>query len=160
MLFRSFYTHPGVDFFGVARALIQNVMTVGENRRPVGGSTITQQVAKNFLLGNEVSLNRKAKEAILAFRIEHALSKDRILELYLNEIYLGQGSYGVAAASLNYFNKPLDELTVAEAAYLGGLPKAPSSYHPIRQAAAAKADRKSTRLNSSHTDISRMPSSA
>ena len=138
---KNFYTHPGVDFFGVARAMIQNVMSVGENRRPVGGSTITQQVAKNFLLGNEVSLNRKAKEAILAFRIEHALSKDRILELYMNEIYLGQGSYGVAAAALNYFNKSLDQLTVAEAAYLGGLPKAPSSYHPIRQAAAAKARR-------------------
>ena len=138
---KNFYTHPGVDFFGVARAMIQNVMSVGENRRPVGGSTITQQVAKNFLLGNEVSLNRKVKEAILAFRIEHALSKDRILELYMNEIYLGQGSYGVAAAALNYFNKSLDQLTVAEAAYLGGLPKAPSSYHPIRQAAAAKARR-------------------
>jgi penicillin-binding protein 1A len=138
---KNFYSHPGVDFWGIGRAVLQNIMTVGENRRPVGGSTITQQVAKNFLLGNEVSISRKAKEAILAFRIEHVLSKDRILELYLNEIYLGQGSYGVAAAAINYFNKPLDQLTVAEAAYLGGLPKAPSSYHPIRQAAAAKARR-------------------
>ncbi|MGE5537231.1 MAG: penicillin-binding protein 1A [Gemmatimonas sp.] len=138
---KNFYSHPGVDFLGVARAIVQNIMSVGENRRPVGASTITQQVAKNFLLGNEVSLNRKVKEAILAFRIEHALSKNRILELYLNEIYLGQGSYGVAAAALNYFNKSLDELTVAEVAYLGGLPKAPSNYHPVRQAAAAKARR-------------------
>ncbi|HTI86098.1 MAG TPA: penicillin-binding protein 1A [Alphaproteobacteria bacterium] len=138
---KNFYSHPGVDFAGIARAVVQNLMSVGENRRPVGASTITQQVAKNFLLGNEVSLNRKVKEAILAFRIEHVLSKDRILELYLNEIYLGQGSYGVAAAALNYFNKSLDELTVAEAAYLGGLPKAPSNYHPVRQAAAAKARR-------------------
>jgi penicillin-binding protein 1A len=138
---KNFYSHPGVDFFGIGRAVLQNIMSVGENRRPVGGSTITQQVAKNFLLGNQVSLSRKIKEAILAFRIEHALSKDRILELYLNEIYLGQGSYGVAAAALNYFNKSLDQLTVAEAAYLGGLPKAPSAYHPIRQAAAAKARR-------------------
>jgi penicillin-binding protein 1A len=138
---KNFYSHPGVDFAGIARAIVQNIMAVGENRRPVGASTITQQVAKNFLLGNEVSLNRKVKEAILAFRIEHALSKNRILELYLNEIYLGQGSYGVAAAALNYFNKSLDQLTIPEAAYLAGLPKAPSSYNPIRQAAAAKARR-------------------
>jgi penicillin-binding protein 1A len=138
---KNFYSHPGIDFLGVGRALLTNLMSVGENRRPVGGSTITQQVAKNFLLGNEVSLSRKAKEAILAFRIEHVLSKNRILELYLNEIYLGQGSYGVAAAALNYFNKSLDELTIPEAAYLAGLPKAPSNYNPIRQAAAAKARR-------------------
>jgi penicillin-binding protein 1A len=138
---KNFYSHPGVDFLGIGRAVLTNLMSVGENRRPVGASTITQQVAKNFLLGNEVSLSRKIKEAILAFRIEHVLSKDRILELYLNEIYLGQGSYGVAAAALNYFNKPLDELTVAEAAYLGGLPKAPSNYNPIRNPVAAKGRR-------------------
>jgi penicillin-binding protein 1A len=138
---KNFYTHPGIDFLGIARASVQNLMSVGQNRRPVGASTITQQVAKNFLLTNEVSIERKVKEAILAFRIEQALTKDRILELYLNEIYLGFGSYGVAAAGLNYFNKSLDELTVGEAAYLAALPKAPNNYHPYRQTAAAKARR-------------------
>jgi len=113
-----FYAHSGVDFTGVARAAITNLThrVKGEDRRPTGASTITQQVAKNFLLTNEVSWSRKIKEAILAFRIERTFSKDRILELYLNEIYLGQGSYGVAAAALNYFNKSMDELSVAEAA--------------------------------------------
>ena len=113
---QNFYTHPGVDFIALARAVVTNVANYASGRRPVGASTITQQVAKNFLLTNEVSFERKIKEAILAFRIERALSKDRILELYLNEIYLGYGSYGVAAAALNYFNKSLDELTTAEAA--------------------------------------------
>ena len=138
---KNFYSHPGIDFSGIARASIQNLMSLGQNRRPVGASTITQQVAKNFLLTNEVSIERKIKEAILAFRIEQALTKDRILELYLNEIYLGFGSYGVAAAALNYFDKPLDELTIGEAAYLAALPKAPNNYHPYRQTAAAKARR-------------------
>ena len=118
-----------------------NLARLGDNRRPIGASTITQQVAKNFLLTNEVSLERKVKEAILAFRIEQAFTKDHILELYLNEIYLGVGSYGVAAAALNYFGKSLDELTIAEAAYLAGLPKAPSCYHPERQPEAAKERR-------------------
>ena len=138
---KNFYTHPGIDFLGVARAVVVNLINVGRDRRPVGASTITQQVAKNFLLTNEVSFTRKIKEAILAFRIERALDKDRILELYLNEIYLGLGSYGVGAAALNYFDKSLDELTIEEAAYLAALPKAPNNYHPRRNAEAARARR-------------------
>ena len=138
---KTFYTHPGVDFMGIASAMVRNLRNYGTDRRPVGASTITQQVAKNFLLSNEVSVTRKLKEAILAFRIEHAFEKDRILELYLNEIYLGFGSYGVAAAALNYFNKPLDELTLEEAAFLAALPKAPNNYHPLRRPKAALARR-------------------
>jgi penicillin-binding protein 1A len=138
-----FYSHSGIDFAGVIRAAFTNAFHQmrGDDRRPVGASTITQQVAKNFLLTNEVSFTRKIKEAILAFRIERTFSKDRILELYLNEIYLGQGSYGVAAAAVNYFNKSMDELTVAEAAYLAGLPKAPNNYSPQRHPEAARARR-------------------
>ncbi len=138
---KSFYQHAGIDPMGIVRAAVTNLANYGQDRRPVGASTITQQVAKNFLLGNEVSLARKAKEAILAFRIEKAIPKDRILELYLNEIYLGFGSYGVAAAALNYFNKSLDELTVPEAAFLAALPKAPNNYHPVRRPEQAKARR-------------------
>jgi len=138
---KNFYSHPGVDFMGVARAVVTNLGRLGRNQRPIGASTITQQVAKNFLLTNEVSIERKIKEAILAFRIERALSKDRILELYLNEIYLGLGSYGVAAAALNYFDRPLHELSISEAAFLAGLPKAPSNYHPTRNPVAARARR-------------------
>ncbi len=138
---RNFYSHPGIDFMGTARAAFTNLTRLGSDRRPVGGSTITQQVAKNFLLTNEVSITRKIKEAILAFRIERTFSKNRILELYLNEIYLGQGSYGVAAAALNYFNKALDDLTIAEAAFLAGLPKAPNNYSPQRHPEAARARR-------------------
>ena len=138
---KNFYTHPGVDVLSVVRAALTNVRNLGRSKRPVGASTITQQVAKNFLLTNEVSWKRKIKEAILAFRIERTLSKDRILELYLNEIYLGFGSYGVAAAALNYFDKPMDELTVAEAAFLAALPKAPNNYNPIKKPQAAKARR-------------------
>ncbi len=134
---KNFFSHQGVDFKAVGRAVITNVFNYVRGRRPVGASTITQQVAKNFLLSNELSYERKLKEAILAFRIERAFSKDRILELYLNEIYLGAGSYGVAAAALNYFDKSLDELTVAEAAYLAALPKAPNNYHPILATEAA-----------------------
>ncbi len=138
---KSFYQHRGVDPFGILRAILTNLENLGSNRRPVGASTITQQVAKNMLLSNEVSMTRKVKEAVLAIRLERALSKDRILELYLNEIFLGFRSYGVAAAALNYFNKALDELTIAEAAYLAALPKAPNNYHPIRQTEAAVARR-------------------
>jgi len=134
---KHFYTHPGIDPIGLTRAVLTNIKNYGSGRRPVGASTITQQVAKNFLLTNEVSYSRKIKEAILAFRIERAFSKDRILELYLNEVYLGSGSYGIAAAALNYFNKSLDELTIAESAYLAALLKAPSNYHPVRKKAAA-----------------------
>ena len=138
---KNFYTHAGFDYLGIVRAAVTNVFNAVRDRRPVGASTITQQVAKNFLLSGEVSYERKLKEAILAFRIERAFSKDQILELYLNEIYLGAGSYGVAAAALNYFDKALDELTVTEAAYLAALPKAPSNYHPVRRHAAAVARR-------------------
>ncbi len=138
---KNFYQHAGIDPLSIFRAAITNIRSYGTGRRPVGASTITQQVAKNFLLTNEVSLTRKAKEAILALRIERVLSKDRILELYLNQIYLGFGSYGVAAAALNYFNKSLDELTVAEAAFLGALPKAPNNYNPRRYYKRALARR-------------------
>ncbi len=138
---KNFYIHPGVDVLSVVRAALTNVRNLGRSKRPVGASTITQQVAKNFLLTNEVSWKRKIKEAILALRIERALSKDRILELYMNEIYLGFGSYGVAAAALNYFDKSMDELTIAEAAFLAALPKAPNNYNPVKKPKAAKARR-------------------
>ena len=129
---KNFFSHPGVDAKGVLRAIINNIKNVLSSRRLEGASTITQQVAKNFLLTNEVSLNRKIKEAILAFRIERALTKERILELYLNQIYLGSGAYGVAAASLEYFDKSIKDLDYAEAALLASLPKAPSKYNPYR----------------------------
>ena len=138
---KNFYEHPGVDFKGIMRASIDNVYNVLNDRRLEGASTITQQVAKNFLLSSEVSLDRKLKEAMLAFKIEKAFTKQQILELYLNEIYLGFGSYGVAAAALNYFDKSLNELTLAEAAYLAALPKAPNNYHPVRKLDAAIARR-------------------
>ncbi|MDH5749050.1 MAG: penicillin-binding protein 1A [Rhodospirillales bacterium] len=138
---KNFYSHPGVDILGVVRAVVTNLKNMGSSKRLVGASTITQQVAKNFLLSNELSWDRKVKEAILAFRIERTFTKDRILELYLNEIYLGFGSYGVAAAALNYFNKPLDELTVAEAAYLAVLPKAPNNYNPRKFPEQARSRR-------------------
>ncbi len=127
---QHFFDHIGIDFLGVARAILINIKNIGANRRLVGASTITQQIAKNFLLTNEVSWERKVKEAILALRIERVLSKERILELYLNEIYLGFQSYGVAAAALNYFDKSLNELSIAEAAFLAALPKAPNNYNP------------------------------
>ena len=129
---KNFYEHGGIDFTGMARAAVVYAQNFGSNRRPQGASTITQQVAKNFLLTNEVSFARKIKEALLAMRIERTYSKDKILELYLNEIYLGSGAYGIAAASLVYFDKSVNELTVAEAAYLAALPKMPGSLHPIR----------------------------
>jgi len=135
---KNFFEHPGIDVSSVARAMVTNLVHIASGRRPVGGSTITQQVAKNFLLTNEVSVDRKIKEALLAFRIEQALSKERILELYLNEIYLGYGSYGVAAAAMNYFNKSLDDVTLAEAAFLAALPKAPNNYNPVSRNKAAR----------------------
>jgi len=135
---KNFYSHPGVDAKGVLRAIINNISNVIASRRLEGASTITQQVAKNFLLTNEVSLNRKIKEAILAFRIERALSKERILELYLNQIYLGEGAYGVASASLEYFDKSISELNYEEAALLAALPKAPSRYNPYKNIELAK----------------------
>ena len=130
---KSFYDHGGLDFSGIARAALLLVQNYGSGKRPQGASTITQQVAKNFLLTNEASFERKIKEALLALKIERTYSKDKILELYLNEIYLGLGAYGVAAASLLYFDKSVHELTAAEAAYLAALPKAPNNYHPFRQ---------------------------
>ncbi len=135
---KNFFSHPGVDAKGVLRATINNLKNIMTSKRLEGASTITQQVAKNFLLTNEVSLNRKIKEAILAFRIERALTKERILELYLNQIYLGSGAYGVAAASLEYFDKSIKELNFAEAALLAALPKAPSKYNPYRNIKLAK----------------------
>ena len=135
---KNFFTHPGVDAKGVLRAVINNVKNYLSSKRLEGASTITQQVAKNFLLSNEVSLNRKIKEAILAFRIERALSKERILELYLNQIYLGQGAYGIASASLEYFDKPISELNYIESSLLAALPKAPSRYNPYKNIELAK----------------------
>ena len=135
---KNFFYHPGVDAKGIVRATINNVSNIISSKRLEGASTITQQVAKNFLLTNEVSINRKIKEAILAFRIERALSKERILELYLNQIYLGEGSYGIASASLEYFDKPISKLNYAEASLLAALPKAPSKYNPFKNADLAK----------------------
>jgi penicillin-binding protein 1A len=138
---KSFYEHNGIDFSGIARAAVSYVQNYGRGRRPQGASTITQQVAKNFLLTNELSVGRKIKEALLAMKIERTLSKEKILELYLNEIYLGIGAYGVAAASLLYFDKSVHELTVPEAAYLAALPKGPNNYHPLRRRDEAIARR-------------------
>src|SRR5450755_450157 len=129
---KNFYEHGGIDYRGMARAGLLYVQNFGSKRRPQGASTITQQVTKNFLLTNEVSFTRKIKEALLAMRLERAYSKDKILELYLNEIYLGLGAYGIAAASLVYFDKSVNDLTVAEAAYLAAMPKAPGALHPVR----------------------------
>ncbi len=128
---KNFFEHPGVDHEGVARAVWNNIRNFG-SRRPEGASTITQQVAKNFLLTNEASVERKIREALIALRMEQVYSKDQILELYLNEIYLGLGAYGIAAAALQYFDKSIHELTLAEVAYLAALPKAPNNYHPFR----------------------------
>ena len=130
---KNFYSHPGIDPIGLARAIVTNVQNLGSGRRPVGASTITQQVAKNFLLSSDQTIDRKVKEAILSFRIEQAYSKDKILELYLNEIFFGYGAYGIAGAALSYFDKSVNELTISEAAYLAALPKAPSNYHPFRE---------------------------
>ncbi|MGE0830322.1 MAG: penicillin-binding protein 1A [Hyphomonadaceae bacterium] len=127
---QNFYRHSGVDARGVARAMASNVLNVLRGRRLEGASTITQQVAGNMLTGRQRNIYRKIREGFLAVRVEQALDKDRILELYLNEIYLGNRAYGVAAASLNYFNKSLDDLTLGEIAFLAGLPKGPNSYNP------------------------------
>ena len=135
---KNFFKHPGVDAKGVIRAIKNNIYNILKSKRLEGASTITQQVAKNFLLTNEVSIDRKIKEAILAFRIERALSKERILELYLNQIYLGERAYGIASASLRYFDKPISELNYSEAALLAGLPKAPSKYNPYKNKELAK----------------------
>ena len=128
---KNFYEHFGIDLFAIMRASITNIFNKFSNRKMIGASTITQQVVKNLLLTNEVSLERKFKEMILAVRIENILTKDKILELYLNDIYLGYGSYGVASASMNYFNKSLSQLSIEELAFLAALPKAPNNYNPL-----------------------------
>ena len=138
---KNFYSHGGIDFIGLTRAVLMNIKNIGSGRRPMGASTITQQVAKNFLLTSEQSLSRKIREALLARKIEETYTKDHILELYLNEIYLGGGSYGVASAALHYFDKDLKDLSLAQIAYLAALPKAPNNYHPVRRKEQAVARR-------------------
>src|ERR1700709_1353368 len=138
---RNFYNHPGIDPSGILRAAIKDVGLVLEGRRPQGASTITQQVARGFLLNSDLKMARKIREAILAIRIDATYPKEKILELYLNEIYLGEHSYGVAAAALSYFDKSLDELDISEVAYLAALPKGPANYDP-RYYHAAAVDRR------------------
>ena len=138
---KNFFSHPGIDAKSITRAIIKNLKNYFSEKRLEGASTITQQVAKNFLLTSEVSFKRKIKEAILAFRIERAYSKERIMELYLNQIYLGIGTYGVAAASLEYFDKSVNDLSYEEAALLASLPRAPSKYNPFKSIERAKARR-------------------
>lgn len=138
---KHFYQHGGIDYVGIVRAVLNNVKNIGKGRRPAGASTITQQVAKNFLLSSEVSYIRKLKEAILAKKMNKAFSKDHILELYLNEIYLGNRAYGVAAAAMNYFGKSLNELELHEIAYLAALPKGPNNYNPKKRYDAAVSRR-------------------
>ena len=138
---KNFFSHPGIDAKSITRAIIKNFKNYFLEKRLEGASTITQQVAKNFLLTSEVSLKRKIKEAILAFRIERAYSKERIMELYLNQIYLGEGTYGVAAASLEYFDKAVGDLNYEEAALLAALPKAPNKYNPYKSIERAKIRR-------------------
>src|SRR5688572_10334023 len=132
---KNFYRHSGLDWQGIGRAVVMNLKghVSGGSRKMVGASTITQQVAKNFLLSSEQTAQRKLKEALLALRIEQTFTKDQILELYLNEIFLGLNAYGVAAAALNYYGKALDELSIDQMAYLAALPKGPNNYHPFRQ---------------------------
>src|SRR5260370_12929051 len=138
---RDFYSHNGVNPVAVFRAAMADIVRYQRGQRPLGASTITQQVVRHFLLNNDLSVSRKIKEALLAYRIEHELSKDRILEIYLNEIYLAAGAHGVAAAADTYFQKPLDKLSLAETALIAALPKSPNNYNPLRHAQAAKAQR-------------------
>ena len=150
---KNFFKHPGIDAKGIIRATINNLGNIINDRRLEGASTITQQVAKNFLLTNELSLKRKIKEAILAFRIEKAYTKERILELYLNQIYLGEGTYGIAAASLEYFDKSVKDLDYSETALLAAMPKAPSKYNPFRYPKEAKFRRNIVLNNLSENDF-------
>ncbi|XVN42910.1 MAG: penicillin-binding protein 1A [Candidatus Rickettsia vulgarisii] len=138
---KNFYEHPGIDIVGIVRAAILNISNVIHHRRVEGASTITQQVVKNFLLTSEVSIERKIKEAILSYRISKVFTKDQILELYLNQTFFGKGAYGVAMAAQNYFNKSIEELTIAESAFIAGLPKAPSNFNPERNYARVKERR-------------------
>ena len=133
----NFFQHSGVDYQGLSRAMLKNVLNAVRGRRFEGGSTITQQVAKNVLLNSDATIGRKLKEAILARRLEQTLDKPRILELYLNEIWLGYRSFGVGAAAYNYFGKSLPELSLSQMAFLAALPKGPDNYHPIRNKANA-----------------------
>ena len=144
---KNFFSHPGVDAKSITRAIIKNLKNLFSEKRLEGASTITQQVAKNFLLTSEVSIKRKIKEAILAFRIERAYSKERIMELYLNQIYLGQGTYGIAAASLEYFDKAVSDLSYDQAALLAALPRAPSKYNPYKSIKIAKLRRNTVLKN-------------
>ena len=150
---KNFFSHPGIDAKGILRAVINNLRNIVQNKRLEGASTITQQVAKNFLLTNEISMKRKIKEAILAFRIEKAYTKQRILELYLNQIYLGEGAYGIAAASLEYFDKSIKDLNYTEAALLAAMPKAPSKYNPYKYPDLAKFRRNLVLQNLSDNDF-------
>ena len=150
---KNYFNHPGVDAKGILRATLKNIKNISQNKRLEGASTITQQVAKNFLLTNEVSIKRKVKEAILAFRIERAYTKERILELYLNQIYLGQGTYGIAAASLEYFDKSIKELNYSDAALLAALPKAPSKYNPYKYPEVAEFRRNLVLQNLEQNDF-------
>lgn len=139
---KNFYQHQGIDFYGIARSVVNNIKQIGTGRRPQGASTITQQIARIFLIKtNKVSYIRKIKEAILAYRIEKALTKEQILELYLNQIYLGMGTYGVATAAKTYFDKTLNELTIGECAYLASLAKGANNYHPVKHKERALARR-------------------
>jgi penicillin-binding protein 1A len=137
----DFYEHGAVDFPMTLRAMGLDILRYDSGRRPIGASTITQQLVKNLIVGDEVSINRKIREALLALRVERRLTKDRILEIYLNEVHLGCRSRGVAEAALNYFGKPVTKLSVDEAAFLGGVPKAPSHYNPLRHPDAAQTRR-------------------
>jgi len=134
---RNFFKHSGLDYTGIVRASMKDVINLAQGRRLESGSTITQQVAKNILLTNDATVGRKLKEAMIAQQLEGTLSKERILELYLNEIWLGYRSYGVGAAAYNYFGKSITDLDLAECAYLASLPKGPDNYHPLRHKAQA-----------------------
>jgi penicillin-binding protein 1A len=139
---KHFYEHNGVDFIGIFRSILKNVENIGSGKRPHGASTITQQIARIFLIkNNEISYVRKIKEAMLAFRIESSLPKNKILELYLNQIYMGLGVYGVAAAAKAYFDKTVDELTIGECSYLASLAKGANNYHPVNNKKNAIARR-------------------
>ena len=148
---KHFYKHPGIDIMGLLRAVIDNTLRNSWRNRPSGASTITQQVVKNIIVGNARSFKRKISEALTAILIETHLTKDEILEIYLNEIYLGAKSYGVLAAAQTYFNKPLNDLTIEECAYLAALPKAPSSYDPVRHKEKA-LDRRNWVIARMHED--------
>ncbi len=127
---RNFFSHPGIDIVAIVRAMFVDVFRVASGQRPIGASTITQQLVRHFLLSDKLTLQRKIEEILLALRVERVLSKDRILELYVNTIYLGCRSWGVTEAAVGYFNEPVGKLTLPQAALIAGLPQAPSAYNP------------------------------